>query len=196
MQNNNNPQAKKSSNPISVVKGLQIANIVVAAIFIIISFVVSVSLSVMGEAVEQNGGWESLGAMMANVVSGNSATEVPEIDVNTLANSSSDYTMEELNTMFAVGSDGTHYAELLQSAYTTLVVYNVIAGCIMVVIIILSSIILAKIKYASKAKMCRFMSIWNVIASLLSLNLVIFILSIVSTVKTSILVKFSQQLDN
>lgn len=56
MQNNNNPQAKKSSNPISVVKGLQIANIVVAAIFIIISFVVSVSLSVMGEAVEQNGG--------------------------------------------------------------------------------------------------------------------------------------------
>lgn len=97
--------------------------------------------------------------MMANVVSGNSATEVPEIDVNTLANSSSDYTMEELNTMFAVGSDGTHYAELLQSAYTTLVVYNVIAGCIMVVIIILSSIILAKIKYASKAKMCRFMSI-------------------------------------
>lgn len=154
-----------------MVKKLNIAIIVLASLSLVIYLAFGFGLSVLKQAVDENGGFGAL-ASITNSASNN----------NSSINNGGQIDLNNSNTLNTTSIPDGDLAGIYNAAYSFLVVYCVVLFLLVVTIIVLSSLLIKFYKDKHRENLSRNLNIWIIVISVLVFNIFILILSIISLV--------------
>ena len=161
------------SNFLGKIKGLNIAIIVMAALSILLSAFLVFGTSLLFGVINDNGGFSNMASLMntSNVVNQTGVSE-------SIAQNSNEFATDPNSDMAQMSS----YEDLFSAAFIFIAVLFVFMLLFSIANLVFSILIIIKRKRVEKFNFCVTLGIWNIVFSVLSINWVNIVLTIISLV--------------